>query len=143
MGRKTYSEDIRIRVVEAVAGGSSRRAAAERFAISPASAVRWVGLYDATGSVKPRARIRNSRSPLEPHAAWLLGLVAEEADLTLAEIVERLLQHHGVRTTDSSVDRFFKRHKVTFKKNFTRGRAGATRRGRGAATLEGGSPAAA
>jgi transposase len=46
----------------------------------------------------------------------LLGLVEQEADLTLAEIVERLWAERGVRTTDSSVDRFFKRHAVTFKK---------------------------
>ena len=78
-----------------------------------------------------------SRSPLEPHAAWLLELVDKEPDLTLAEIVERLLQDRGVRTSDSSVDRFFKRHGVSFKKNSARRRAGTARRGRGAAMLEG------
>src|SRR5262249_10102626 len=42
--------------------------------------------------------------------------VENEPDLTLAEIVERLRLDRGMRTTDSSVDRFFKRHSVTFKK---------------------------
>jgi transposase len=65
-----------------------------------------------------------------------LDLVASEPDLTLAEIVQRLLQDRGLRTTDSSVDRFFRRHGVSFKKNSARGRAGATRRSRGTATLE-------
>ena len=74
---------------------------------------------------------------MEPHAAWLLELVAREPDLTLAEIVERLLRDHKVQTSDSSVDRFFARHNVTFKKNSARSRAGATRRGRSAAVLEG------
>jgi transposase len=46
----------------------------------------------------------------------LLELVEQESDLTLAEIVEGLWQQRGVRTTDSSVDRFFKRQGVTFKK---------------------------
>jgi transposase len=137
MGRRPYSEDIRVRVVEAVAGGSSRHAAAERFAVSAASAIRWVAWHNETGSVSPRPGRRRSRSPLEPHAAWLLDLVAQEADLTLAEIVQRLLQDRGVRTTDSSVDRFFKRHRVTFKKNTARRRAGAARRGRSATPLEG------
>ena len=136
MGRRPYSDDLRARVVTAVAGGCSRRAAAERFAVSAASAVRWMDLHDETGSVSPRPRGGKSRSPLEPHASWLLELVAKEPDLTLAEIVQRLLQALGVRTTDSSVDRFFKRHRVSFKKNSARGRAGAARRGRGAATLE-------
>jgi transposase len=39
---KPLSEDLRIRVVRAVEGGMSRRAAAERFGISISSAVRFV-----------------------------------------------------------------------------------------------------
>jgi transposase len=136
MGRAPYSDDLRQRVVTAVAEGCSRRAAADRFAVSASSAIRWAELHDQTGSVSPRRRGAKSRSPLEPHASWLLEVVGREADLTLAEIVRRLLQDLGVRTTDSSLDRFFKRHKVTFKKNSARGRAGAPRRGRGATPLE-------
>jgi transposase len=75
-----------------------------------------VELQEETGSVSPRRQERKSRSPLEPHAAWLLELVAQEPDLTLAEIVQRLWQDRQVRTTDSSVDRFFKRHGMSFKK---------------------------
>ena len=104
--------------------------------MSTSSSIRWVGLYGETGSVSPRPRSGKSRSPLEPHARWLLELIAQEPDLTLAEIVERLLQERGMRTTDSSLDRFFKRHGVSFKKNSARRRAGTTRRGRGTATLE-------
>src|SRR5258708_31169454 len=135
MGRPTYSDDLRARVVTAVDGGFSRHAAADRFAVSVSSAIRWVKLHDETRSVSPRRRGGKSRSPLEPHASWLLELIAKQADLTLAEIVQRLLQDRGVHTTDSSLDRFFKRHKVSFKKNSARGRAGAARRGRSAATL--------
>ena len=137
MGRKPYSDDLRARVVTAVAGGCSRHAAAERFAVSASSAIRWVALHEETGSVSARRRGGKSRSPLEPHASWLLDLIAKEIDLTLAEIVQRLLQDRGVYTSDSSLDRFFARHKVSFKKNSARGRAGAARRGRGAATMEG------
>lgn len=136
MGRRPYSDDLRARVVTAVAGGCSRRAAAKRFEVSASSSIRWVGLHEETGSVSPRQRGGKSRSPLEPHAAWLLELVDKEADLTLAEIVQRLWQDRGVRTTDSSVDRFFRRHGVTFKKNSARCRAGSARRSRSAAMLE-------
>lgn len=137
MGRRPYSEDLRARVVAAVSDGCSRRAAAARFAVSPASAVRWVGLHEETGSVQPRPRSGKSRSPLEPHAEWLLDLVTREPDLTLAEIVERLLRDRGVQTSDSSVDRFFARHGISFKKNPACRRAGAARRGPGTAMLEG------
>ena len=115
MGRRRYSNDLRARVVMAVAEGCSRRAAGKRFAVSASSSIRWVELHEETGSVSPRPRSGRA-SPLEPHAAWLLELVDKEPDLTLAEIVERLLQDRGVRTSDSSVDRFFKRHGVSFKK---------------------------
>ena len=137
MGRSPYSDDLRTRVVTAVAEGCSRRSAAKRFAVSASSSIRWVELQAETGSVSPRRQQRTSRSPLEPHATWLLELVAQEPDLTLAEIVQRLWQDRQVRTTDSSVDRFFRRHGVSFKKNSARRRAGAARRGRRQATLEG------
>jgi transposase len=136
MGRRRYSDDLRSRVVVAVAEGCSRRAAGERFAVSASSAIRWVGLHEETGSVSPRRRGGKSRSPLEAHASWLLDLLASEPDLTLAEIVQRLLQDRELRSTDSSLDRFFRRHGVSFKKNSAGGRAGTARRGRGAATLE-------
>lgn len=115
MGRRAYSEDLRGLVVAEVAAGLSRRAAAQRFKVSASSAIRWVELHEETGSVRPRPRGK-TRSPLEPHASWLLELIATEPDLTLAEIERRLLERRGVRTTDSSIDRFFKRHGVSFKK---------------------------
>jgi transposase len=137
MGRRAYSDDLRGRVVAEVAAGASRRSAARRFQVSASSAVRWVDCHTETGSLSPR-RKRKPRSPLEEHALWLLELIAQEPDLTLAEIEQRLLAQRGVRTTDSSIDRFFKRHKMSFKKKeSSRGRAGPPRRGRGAAKLEG------
>ena len=137
MGRSPYSDDLRARVVAAVAEGCSRRAAGKRFAVSASSSIRWVELHEETGSVSPRRRDGKSRSPLELHADWLLDLIAQQPDLTLAEIVERLLRDRAVQTSDSSVDRFFERHGISFKKNSARRRAGAARRGRGTAMLEG------
>ena len=75
MGRQPYSDDLRSRVVAAVAEGCSRRAAGKRFAVSASSSIRWVELQRETGSVSPRPRGGKSRSPLELHATWLLDLV--------------------------------------------------------------------
>ena len=48
------SDDLRKRVVEAVVeGGLSRNAAAKRFEVSIASAVRWVKRYETTGEISP------------------------------------------------------------------------------------------
>ena len=137
MGRRPYSRDIRELVVGEVLARGSRRAAARRFKVSASSAIRWMGLHGATGSAGVGPRARKSRSPLEPHAAWLLELVGKEPDLTLAEIEGRLLKGLGVRTTDSSIDRFFKRHKISFKKNATCGRTRSVRRRGGQGELQG------
>ena len=133
-----HSDDLRIRVVDEVtAGRMSRREAAAHFRVSPASAVRWVSLQAETGGVSPRPRGGKSRSPLTSHAAWLLGLVEKEPDLTLAELERRILDGVGIAITEVSIRRFFKRHKISYKKNAARLRADAARRGRGARALEG------
>jgi transposase len=119
-------------VVEEILAGASRRQAAERFKVSAASAVRWAQLHSQTGGVHPRPRGGKSRSPLEPHAAWLLDLTRAEPDLTLEAIVERLLAGLGLKTSEAAVRRFFKRHAITFKKNAARSRTGSGRRIRGA-----------
>jgi transposase len=132
-----HSEDLRSRVVAEVAAGSSRRKAAARFKVSAASAVRWTSLEAETGSVSARRRGGESRSPLEPYAEWLKGLVAKEPDLTLAQIEVRLFDELGLKITERSIRRFFKRHAISYKKNAARLRAEAARRGRSARTLEG------
>jgi transposase len=60
---------------------------------------------------------------LEPHAAWLKALVAEEPDLTLAELEHRILDGLGLTITERSLRRFFTRHRISFKKNRARRRA--------------------
>lgn len=123
-----YSTDLRERVVMSVAEGASRREAARLFRVSASSAIRWVDLQDQFGSVRPKSRGGVVRSPLAPHAAWLLALIATEKDLTLNEIVARIGGELGVSTTKSSVDRFYARHGITFKKKPARERTGQTRR---------------
>jgi transposase len=83
---KPYSVDLRARVIEDVETGASRREAAERYGISPSAVVIWVQRFEETGSVaaKPSG---GSISPLEQHAEFLLGLIANQPDLTLDEIV--------------------------------------------------------
>jgi transposase len=128
MGQGAYSNDLRSRVVAEVAAGTSRRQAARLYRVSASSAVRWAELHDETGSVSARPRGGKSRSPLEPHTVWLLKLVAEESDLTLQELEQRICAGLGLVTTERSIRRFFERHGISFKKNATRRRAGSARR---------------
>jgi transposase len=134
---KAHSEDLRQRVVAEVAAGASRRQAAERFKVGISSAIRWVSLKEETGGVAPRPRGGKSRSPLEPHAEWLLQLTRAQPDLTLEAIVAKCEKEIGIETSEASLRRFFKRHAITFKKKPARGRAGAARRGASPRTLEG------
>ena len=121
-----YSTDIRGRVIASVESGSSRREAAEEFDVSPSSAIKWVATYRTTGSwaAKPRG---GSTSPLEKHANFLLTLIERQSDLTLDEVV-CVLRKQGIRSSRTSVWRFFKRHNITFKKNPARGGAATRRR---------------
>ena len=133
---KPYSQDLRERVVAAVAEGKTRHAAAAQFKISASSAIRWVQRWQATGEVaaKPTG---GSTSPLEQHEAELLALAQERPDLTLDEFCV-VLRSREIMTSRVSVCRFFGRHKLSFKKNPARQRAGARRRGRGARALAAG-----
>jgi transposase len=133
---KAYSGDLRERVVAAVEAGEPRRAAARRFEVSVSSAIKWAARWRATGSAaaKPAG---GSRSPLEDHAELLLGLRAEQPDRTLVELRD-LLAERGVASSRTAVWRFFKRRRISFKKNRAGQRAGAAGRARRAPGLGGG-----
>jgi transposase len=113
------SDDLRKRVIEAVAqGGMSRNAAAKRFGVSIASAVRWMQRFDATGKMSPAPTGGDRRSArVEAHRDYLLGLIRRQPDLTLLEMQERLLANDGERFSSSVLWRFCDRHELTFKKS--------------------------
>jgi transposase len=125
------SEDLRIRVIAAVEeDGLARRAAARRFKVSEASAVRWVAAFKESGRTAPLPMGGDRRSVLKPHRAWLVALRLGENDLTLEAIAARLLAEHGVKADASMLSRFFKSEGISFKKNRARQRAGAPGRRR-------------
>jgi transposase len=111
---KPYSVDLRARVIDDVETGASRREAAERYGISPSVVVIWVQRFEETGSVvaKPSG---GSISPLEQHAEFLLGLIANQPDLTLDEIVAAMRKRR-IAGSRSAVWRFFARRNISFKK---------------------------
>jgi transposase len=115
---KPYSLDLRERVVTSVEAGASRHEAAECYEVSVSSAIRWVQRFVRFGSAAAKP-IGGSTSPLETHAAWLLGVVAKQPDLTLDEIVAAM-RRHGLGGSRSAVWRFFARHKITVKKKSVR-----------------------
>ena len=95
----------------------SCRAAARRFGVSFASAIRWVAALHERGSCAPLAMGGDTRSQrVEAHADYLLRLHRLEPDLTLNEICGRLERTRGEKASPSMIWRFFDRHDITFKK---------------------------
>ena len=74
--RGPYTGDLRIRVIEFVEAGGSRREAAEQFQVSASSAIRWVQRFREDGTSEPMAR-GGSTSPLEKHSQQILALIRE------------------------------------------------------------------
>jgi len=113
---RSLSADLRGRVIEAISEGLSTREAARRFRIGIATAGTWYRRYRQTGETVARKQGQPSRSKLDPHEDFLLGLIEAAPDITLSEMVERLAVERGVRTVPSTVWGFFAKRGITFKK---------------------------
>ena len=110
------SNDLRLRVVKAIEGGLSRRAAAAKFEVSIASAVRWYQRFKRTGSIEPDAIGGDHHSHrAEAHAARILEWIDEQRDLTLVEIRNRLAEE-GYVFAPATIWRLLDRHNYTVKK---------------------------
>jgi transposase len=111
------AEDLRVRVIEAVRAGASRRQTAARFGVIVSSAIRWVAEWRASGRTAPRAQGGDRRSDrIEAQATFLLARIAERPDVTLAELREALWRERGLRVAVSTLWRFFDRRRITLKK---------------------------
>ena len=93
---RSYSQDLRRRVVAFVEAGHSRRSAAAHFDVSVAFVVKLVAKFRTTGSyaAKPEGGWRYSK--LDPHREFLERRIAEEPDLTMTELAGEMAQR-GVR----------------------------------------------
>src|SRR5918998_3858242 len=110
------SIDLRERVVGAIQQGASRRHAAQRFGVSPASAIRWHECFVQQGRLSPKPQGGDQRSHrIEAHAALLLQTYEAHPQIFLRELRD-VLQEQGVEVSTSSLSRFFARHAITRKK---------------------------
>ena len=83
----SLSVDLRRRVVTAVEGGMSCRAAAAHFRVGVSSAIRWVAQARETGEVAPKRQGGDRRSQaIEAQAERILALIAAKPDSTLEEL---------------------------------------------------------
>jgi transposase len=87
---KSYSENLRERVVAAVEGGLSRRQAAILFDLGISTVVHWVRRFRESGSVAAKPMGGDHRSLLRQERDWILGRLEQEPDLTIEEFREEL-----------------------------------------------------
>jgi transposase len=111
---RSLSVDLCRRVVGAIEGGLSCRAAAQRFGVSASSAIRWRAQERREGDLRPKRQGGDRHSQrIEAHAELILSAVAAKSDITLAELRERLKER---AVAIGTLWRFFKRRKITRKK---------------------------
>ena len=116
---RPLSNDLRERVVEAVAAGESCRSVAARFGVAVSSVVKWSQRYRATGSVAPGKMGGHRKRILEPHRAFIVERVSQTPHLTLHALKDELAAR-GVTVSHNAVWQFLRREGLRFKKNAVR-----------------------
>jgi transposase len=116
---RPLSNDLRERVVAAVAAGERSRAVATRFGVAVSSVVKWAQRYRRTGSVVP-SKIGGNRKPvLAPHRAFIMKRLEQTPHLTLHALKDELAAR-GVKVSHNAVWLFLRREGLRFKKNTVR-----------------------
>lgn len=95
MTTRTYSEDLRRRVIRAVGGGLSARAAAAKCDVSVSFVIKLVQRWRETGSHAAKQRGGYLRPVLEAHTQWLCDLVERPPDWTLQALADHLAEQKG------------------------------------------------
>lgn len=116
---KTYSVDLRQRVVDAYAGGEgTKKALAERFVVSLSSVERWIRSHKENGSVAPLPNLggRWLRIVTEADRDLIVEFYKEQPDMTYTELAERFSAETGRQIARSTMGAAVQRLGITRKK---------------------------
>jgi transposase len=114
---KAYSEDLRQRIVMAVAAGQSPPTVAIRFAVSLASVKRYVRQWRTTGTLVARRHPGKARAIPPGADDRLRALFAADPDATLADYCTRWEAETGIAVSASTMCRAQQRAGWTVKKS--------------------------
>jgi transposase len=114
---RAYSEDLRERVVRAVAIGTPRDEVAAMFAVSSATITRWLRLKRETGSLAPKPMPGPVAVKTEALVAALPERLAEHADATLDVQCAWWREASGVTVSTATMSRALTRLGCTRKKS--------------------------
>src|SRR5215470_4932117 len=115
MDGKPYSEDLRNRIIEVINDGATIAEAAEQLGVSVSSVVRILRLYRETGSVSPAKFGGYREFALAAYEERIRQWVAQQPDITLAELEARLAKKK-VNVGKSSIWRFLRHLELPLKK---------------------------
>ena len=114
---RAYADDLRVRVLEAVAAGASARSAAERFGIGVATAIVWARRARQDGERTARRQGKPRGSRLDAHEAFILAMIEATKDITLNEMVARLKAERALAIERSALSTWLRSRGWTFKKS--------------------------
>jgi len=110
------SMDLRSRLLTAIDGGMSCRAAAARFGVAPSTAIRWEAQRRQTGNYAPKPQGGDMRSHrVEERRADILAIWETRKDISLEELRLALIEI-GLKVSVAGLHRFFVRRGMTRKK---------------------------
>ena len=114
---KSYSEDLRERVIVLRSKGHTGEEVASLLSLSKRTVERYWKRYGETGSVSAKQRGGYRRSRLEGHDATLRAWISKESDLTLAELRERIREQLKISLGTTALWHRLERLGLSYKKN--------------------------
>ena len=120
---RTYSRDLRERIVAVRGQGYSAQEIARLYRVSKRSVERYWKLYLNTGAVEPKQRGGYRRSRLEKHDEKLRRWIKKESDLTLAQLQQRIALDLGIKLGTTALWHRLEHLGLSYKKNPARRRA--------------------
>jgi len=130
---RAYSQDLRDRVLNALAQGAGPSAVARRFEVSRQWVYHVKRRWRDEGNRSSLARGGHRISRIAHLQDTLCGWIREQPDLTLLQLSERLHAQQGIEIKKTALHRQLDKWGLTFKKNAARQRAAARGRPTGSA----------
>jgi len=112
---RSYSQDLRERVKQAVQEGYSQNSVARMFKIGKATVGRYMARLRKTGNLTPDKMGGYKKSKLAAHTEKVKELIAAEPDQTLTEMQTKLAAI-DIKVSVSALDRFLRAMQLTYKK---------------------------
>jgi transposase len=114
---RSYSADLRGRVLAAIDGGSPAKAVARLFQVSVSYIYKALGRREATGETEARPQRNHQQLKLAAHHDAIAAEVARRPDVTLEELRAWLLATHGVSASLGLMHKTLVRLGLTLKKS--------------------------